>query len=167
MSTEMKAVLGAIITGVAAGLWWFFQQYWLRKANRKRLVYQVRCAPVAKRTTLKKELQDLGLAEHVTPDSAVAELVLTNKTGETVHSLNGKFLVKDAVFVTPGWMPNVPNGFEQVWEITQGQDRLVLVELEYINPNQAFTARFLLDKMPPTNPSLIMAAPGFTLECQT
>lgn len=153
-----------LLTGSATVVWWFFQRWWSDRAKRRVLRWVCRCTPVASSKELHDTMVLFGWSELVTDETVIAELRLTNASRVTAHDLKGRVVVKDSIFLTPGWVTDAPDGYDTVWEVLQYGDRLIEIRLGHLNPKQTFVARFVLDKNPPSRPALVMAVHEFTVE---
>lgn len=66
-------------------------------------------------------------------------------------------------YVYPGYLEDVPAGYEDKWEIARTDAEECTIHLDHLNPGQVVKARFLLDEQPKTEPLVACAMPDVEL----
>jgi hypothetical protein len=165
LDTGTQVTIALFVIGAVGGVaWWAFQQFFTHWRTQPRLSCRVRCNVLDKEPSIKKELIDLDWQQYITPNSAIAELTIKNSGKVEIRDITGRLRCAGAKFVTAGWIPNVADDYHDAWEISQSEEAEVNFYLTFLNPNDTFLARFLLDTLPTAKPSLVLNVPGVTVE---
>ena len=164
--SDMIGMSGAIASVVIGVLSWFVSASHVRKTmQRKELQYSMRVLPLVNKKLFKEtDKLEIKYKDDIIDELVLLEVNIINSGNVSIENPPIKIESKDATYIIPAYIEDVPDGYDEHWEIEREDGETSLIKVSHINPGQIIKARFLMDKMPPKNPMFICAMPDLNIK---
>jgi hypothetical protein len=160
-NADFIAIAGVVATIVVGVISWFVSAHLAKKAMRtEELSYRMKVTPLLN-NRLFKEADKLKIeykGEQI--DQLVFfEVDIVNSGNVAIKKPPIIIASLDATYIIPAYLEDVPPGYESLWEIVREDGETCSINVDHINPGQTIKARFLMDTMPPGEPTFACAMP--------
>lgn len=147
--------LGSIIATVLVGIIsWIISAYLTKKTlNKKKLNYEIKMFPIISKDFFSKS-SDLKIyfKEELLPEPTLLAVDIINSGNVAIESPPIEIETMGATYIIPGYIEEIPPGYEDIWELERTDAESCSIHLEHINPGQVVKARFFLDELPKNPP---------------
>ncbi|MHB1656041.1 MAG: hypothetical protein ACYCSZ_06755 [Burkholderiales bacterium] len=160
-NSDIISLTGVVATVVVGIVSWLISAYMAKKAMRtEELSYRMRVTPLLN-NRLFKQVDKLKIeykGEQI--DQLVFfEVDIVNSGNIAIKNPPIVISSLDATYIIPAYLEDVPPGYDDLWEIVREDGETCRIEVDHINPGQIVKARFLMDNMPPGEPTFACAVP--------
>jgi hypothetical protein len=148
----IASVAATVLVGIGS---WFISAYYAKKSLRnEELSYRMKMTPLLG-TRLFKEADKLEIKYkgEIIDQLVFLEVDVVNTGNLAIKNPPIKITGPGATYVIPACLEDVPEGYDSLWELEREDGETCLVKADHINPGQTLKARFLMDSMPPCEPS--------------
>ena len=155
--SDVIGLIGAGATILVGVLTWFISAAHARKTmQRKELQYRMRITPLVNKKLFKEaDKLEIKYKEDIIDELVFLEVDIINSGNVAIEKPPIKIESRDATYIIPAYLEDVPDGYNWHWEIEREDGETCLINAEHINPGQIIKARFLMDQMPPEEPMFI------------
>jgi len=162
----MIGLIGAGATILIGVLSWFISAAFARKTmQQKELQYRIRITPLVNKKLFKEaDKLEIKYKEDIIDELVFLEVDIINSGNVAIEKPPIKIESRDATYIIPAYLEDVPDGYDWHWEIKREDGETCLINADHINPGQIIKARFLMDKMPPEEPMFICPMPDLKLK---
>ncbi|PIC80556.1 hypothetical protein CSV75_01830 [Sporosarcina sp. P18a] len=157
------SILATIIVGVIS--WWVSSYVTKKSLKRQKLNYEIKLYPIISKGFLNKS-DDLQIhyQEELLPDPTLLAVDIINSGNVAIENPPIEIKALGATYIIPGYIEEIPAGYEELWELTRTDAEACAVKLAHINPGQIVKARFFLNELPSNPP--VFQCPMKDLELQ-
>jgi len=155
LSSDWKALILAASTVLMGFVVWLLKEALRARWKQLRVRCKASVVPLSASPAFRLEVEKLGWQEYVSEQSVVLDVRVENVGSMPLDNLTARLKIRGAVFSTAGWLPDVPDRYSKSWGIDQLQDDLVILRIGVLRKKDALIARFLLDRPPISNPTLV------------
>lgn len=154
-NADVIAAVGVIATIVVGVISWFVSAHLARRAMRtEELSYRIKMTQLLNN----KLFRDADQLQIEYKDEPIDQLVflevdIVNSGNVAVKNPPISISSSDATYIIPAYLEDVPPGYAGLWEIVREDGETCRITVDHINPGQTVKARFLMDKLPPSEPT--------------
>ena len=165
-NSDVITLAGVIATVVVGVVSWFVSAHLAKKSIRiEELSYRMKVTPLLN-NKLFKEADKLKIeykGEQI--DRLVFfEVDIVNSGNVAIKNPPIVISSLDATYIIPAYLEDVPAGYDDLWEIVREDGETCRISVDHINPGQTVKARFLMDKIPPGEPTFACAVPDLRVK---
>jgi hypothetical protein len=143
--------LGSIIATVLVGIIsWILSAYLTKKTlKRKKINYEIKMFPIISKDFFSKS-SDLKIyfKDELLPEPTLLAVDIINSGNVAIENPPIEIEALGATYIIPGYIEDIPPGYEKIWELERTDAESCAIHLEHINPGQVVKARFFLDELP-------------------
>jgi hypothetical protein len=161
-TTDEIAIVGIITTTIIGVVSWFVSAFnEKRKAERKELHYRIKMTPLMDKKKF-KDVENLMIQykEDIIDELVLLEVDIYNAGNTCIENPPIRIESKETTYVIPAYIDDVPDGYDDLWELERIDGEACNIKVNHINPGQTLKARFLLDEMPKKLPVFICPMPN-------
>jgi len=164
--SDIIGIIGALSTIIIGLLSWFISASHMKKTmERKELQYSMKISPLINKDLFKETNKlEIKYEDDIIEELVLLEITIINSGNMAIENPPIRIESKDATYIIPAYLDDVPDGYEDHWTIEREDGETSLIKVNHINPGQKIKAKFLMDKMPPENPMFICATPNLKIK---
>ena len=155
---EIFAALGCGCDG-PSGVPWGGRGIARSRKDTVRLQYAMSLAPLLPPESAALPSLEVGYDNDVLPHPTFLVLDVENVSPRSLRDANILLRSPDATYVYPGYLEDVPAGYETLWVVSRTDAEECTITLDHLNPGQVVKARFRLDEMPSSEPTVACPMP--------
>lgn len=160
--SDVIGLIGAGATILIGVISWFISAAYARKTmQRKELQYRMKITPLVNKKLFKEaDKLEIKYKEDIIDELVFLEVDIINSGNVAIQKPPIKIESRDATYIIPAYLEDVPDGYDWHWDIEREDGETCLINADHINPGQIIKAKFLMDKMPPSEPMFVCAMPN-------
>ena len=165
-NSDLITLTGVIATVVVGVISWFVSAHLAKKAARtEELSYRMKVTPLLN-NKLFKDAEKLKIEYKGEQIDQLVFFEVDIVNSGTVAIKNPPITISslDATYIIPAYLEDVPSGYDSLWHIVREDGETSRIEVDHINPGQTVKARFLMDKMPPGEPTFACPVPDLRVK---
>ncbi|MEK4045917.1 hypothetical protein NSU18_19990 [Paenibacillus sp. FSL H8-0048] len=152
---ELIAIVSIFITVIIGVTSWFISAHLTRRSIRtQKLTYEIQIFPIISREFLKNTTSELRITykDELLPEPTLLAVDIINTGNCSIENPPITIEAVGATYVIPGYIEDIPPGYEYLWELERTDAEECTIHLAHINPGQVVKARFFLDEFPKEKP---------------
>jgi hypothetical protein len=143
--------IGSIVATILVGV-----VSWIVSANltkksllQKKLSYEIRMFSIVSNQFLNKSNElEIYYKKELLPEPTLLAIDIINSGKSSIENPPIVVDAKGTTYIIPGYIEDVPPGYEDLWSLDRKDAETCSINLEHINPGQVVKARFFLDEFP-------------------
>ncbi|MFA0225843.1 hypothetical protein AB4483_17425 [Vibrio splendidus] len=164
--SDIIGLIGAAATILIGILTWFISAAYARKTmQRKELQYRIKVTSLVNENVFKEvDKLEIKYKENIIDELLFLELDIINSGNVAIVKPPMKIEAVAGTYIIPAYFEDVPDGYDDYWEIVREDGETCLIDANHINPGQIIKARFLMDQMPSEEPIFTCPMPDLVLK---
>jgi len=151
------SLISIIITILVGIISWIVSAFLTKKSiKQKKLAYEINYFPIISKDFISNASKlKIEYEGELLPEPTLLVVDVMNVGNEAIENPPIEIRAVGATYVIPGYLEDVPPGYEDIWKLERTDAESSAIKLKHINPKQVVKARFLLDEFPKEPPLFV------------